>query len=171
MAFLDPDKAKDHLGAWRTQSLFFELNKTNMDDAVFSLKQYDLIKPNKTYPSLYLLYMQYNDPTEYQFATEVLGSWSHWQKMLNNKQIREKVEEWRAEVEVRMMSDSIKNMVRAGREGVKGIAANKYIMEKGWLKRAGRPSKEEVEREKKVMLKFDKELDEIFEGLGNDKPN
>ena len=63
-------KMVDKMGKYRTQSLFLEIGYG--DDAIFTLKDQDHVHDGKTYLSLRKMYLEFNDPTEYQFANEVL---------------------------------------------------------------------------------------------------
>ncbi len=48
----------------------------------------------------------------------------------------------------------------------KGVNAAKYLAEKGYLPKRGRPSKEEVERERKIQAGVNKELESDMERIG-----
>ena len=146
----DKSKLKDAQGRWRTQSLFWEIRNENYAP-IYTLKDYDHEVDGVTYPSLKLIYMEFLDTTEYEFAMAVFGSWKAWQKISNNQDIKAFVDDWRMEMEIKIRSKAIKSLLKtATSEGSKGTAAAKYIAEKGWEKTRGRPNKDEVEREKKI---------------------
>jgi hypothetical protein len=48
----------------------------------------------------------------------------------------------------------------------KGVNAAKYLVEKGYLSKRGRPSKEELEREKKHILGINKDVASDLERIG-----
>lgn len=140
---------KTPMGVPLTQGLFLEIGYP--DSAIFTLKDDDYEYKGCLYLSLKKLYLEMEDVGEYEFATTHLLGWSHWQRLCGNKQLLEHIEVWRYELELKLRSKAIKEiMLKASTE--KGINAAKWIAERGWDKRqAGRPSKAEVERETKVQ--------------------
>ena len=151
----------DHVGAYRTQSLYLETNRSALEP-IMTLKECDWEHKGKMLPSLHRMYMECNDPTEYKVAIEVFGSWKAWQRQLGNEAIMSYVAEWREELEVAIRSTAVSAMVQvSATEGSKGTAASKYLADKGWAKRkAGAPSKEEVEGEKKKHAEVGNHLNE-----------
>lgn len=144
----------DSMGKMRTQSLFLELGYN--DEACFTLKEEDHFYEGKTYPSLKRLYLEAADPTEYKFATEHLLGWKHWQRMCENKAIRKYVDEWREELEVKLRCQAIGDAINLAKAGQ--FQAAKWVADRGWATRAaGRPSKAEIEHEKKVQARIDDE--------------
>ncbi len=138
---------EDVMGRPLTQSLFLEINY-DPEVAIYSLKDYDHTYNGKTFPSLKKLYLQMEDLVEYDFATTYLLSWSHWQRICNNKLFKKKIEEWRIELELKIRSQAVQDIINMTAEE-KSFQAAKWLADKGWDKRkAGRPSKEEIEREK-----------------------
>lgn len=149
-----------------TQSLFLEIGYS--DYAVFTLKDEDYEYNGKVHPSLKRLYLEMEDAGEYEFATTYLLGWKHWQRLCENKQVAKHIEEWRYELELKLRSEAIK-LIRAKAVSEKGINAAKWLAERGWDKRgAGRPTKAEVDHERKfqadVVNLFDEDLKRI-EGL------
>lgn len=145
-----------------TQSLFYETGKGD-DRALFTTKR----KHHKGYVSLYKLYMEIADPTEYLFAKAAFGSWEQWKRVKNNKLLSKlmKIHEWEEELEIRIRSLGIKATILAASEGKTDAA--KYIAEKKWDKRrAGRPTNEEVLRETVIARKLDKETEDELQRLG-----
>lgn len=144
----------DSMGKMRTQSLFLELGYN--DEACFTLKEEDHVYEGKTYPSLKRLYLEAADPTEYKFATEHLLGWKHWQRMCENKAIRKYVDEWREELEVKLRCQAISDAINLAKAGQ--FQAAKWVADRGWATRgAGRPSKSEIDHEKKVQARIDDE--------------
>lgn len=66
---------------------------------------------------------------------------------------------WRDELEVKLRSEGIRNLRKASKEGSRGVSAAKYLAEKGWEKKRGRPSKEEIERERKIQAAMEDDLE------------
>lgn len=88
------------------------------------------------------------DPTEYYFATRVIGDWDQWEEICNNKDIRPTIEQWRRELESKIKSDSLARIIDAAKgETRDALAANKFLLDIPWLKedsRRGRPTKLDV---------------------------
>jgi len=160
-----PDR-KSITGSWLTKALFWEERHPDYTPE-FTTKSEDMVKDGVTYISMKKLYLDYEDPTEYSFAIDVLGSWDHWQFLCASYTIGKHIQKWRDELEIKIKSKAIKAMIKsATQEGSKGTTAAKYIAEKGWEKKAGRPSKAEVERQKKIHAGITSEIDEDAERLG-----
>lgn len=159
----------DDLGRFRTLSLFLEHN-WNHDkfQPIFTIKDRDYEKDGVMYISLRRLYLEIGDPTEYDFAVTVFGSWKHWQKLCNNRMFSDMLAEWREELEVKMRSDAIRSIVDSATSPGQGkVAAARYIAEKGWDKRkAGRPTNEQIKREAKIQGKIDSEVADDLSRLG-----
>lgn len=132
-----------------TQSLFLELNYSHM--AIYTLKDEDYEYNGKLYPSLKRLYLEEEDPTEYIFATKYLLGMKHWLRICDNKQFTPHAEEWRFELELKLRAKGIRELIKSSKKGSQSAA--KWLAEKGWSDRpAGRPSKEEIEREKRIQM-------------------
>lgn len=164
---------KDDMGRYRTQSLFWELRHDNDNryPPIFSLKSYDLVKPEGTYPSLKQIYMSYDHiPNfEYEFALDVFNSWDHWVKLAHETipAIKDEIKAWREELDIKIKAKTLKAMIIASMDNdAKGVNAAKYLAEKGYLAKRGRPSKEEVERERKIQAGVNKELETDMERIG-----
>lgn len=163
---IDKTKLKANNGMPLTQGLFLEIGYT--DYAVYTTKEQDYEYKGVVYPSIKRLYLEMEDVGEYEFATTYFLSWDHWQRICNNKQVLEFVETWRYELELKLRSRALKLICKKA-EGEKGISAAKYLAEKGWDKRtAGRPSKEEVERETKILVDIEREYSGDFKRLAGE---
>lgn len=141
---------KDTRGRYRTKSLFKEW-ETPAYPAYYNLGPEDEGK----YASLRKRYLEIADPTEYEFALLTLGGWDHHKAMLATCQwYREFLELWRAELEIKMRGEGIREMkalLLSKKEPIK-LAAAKYLAEAGWKEvktapKRGRPSKVEVQGE------------------------
>lgn len=137
-----------------TQSLFLEVGYT--DEAIYTLKEVDHEYNGKTYPSLKRLYLEAADPTEYVFATTHLMGWKHWQRICENKLLRKHIDEWREELEVKLRSEAVRQAIAHAASGT--FQAAKWVADRGWATRgAGRPSKADLDREKRIQEKIDDE--------------
>ena len=132
-------------GKWLTKALFFETSLTDdtRHHAIYTLKQDDHEVNGEKYISLYKLYMECTDPTEYEFATTYLGGWSHWLMMQKSPDLMKHINIWKEEYIVRARS----------------------VADKGWIEeKKGRPTNAQVTKAAKEeaqvlsMVKSDKRL-------------
>ena len=158
--------AKDSSGKWLTLALFWEERHDSYAPS-FTLKSYDLEKDGIVYPSLKNIFLAYADPTEYSFAVEVLGGWEHWQMMNKSYKLSSIFQAWRDELDIKHQALGMKALIHASKDNdAKGVNAAKYLVEKGYIPKRGRPSKEEVERELKRSAKSRQELNADLERIG-----
>lgn len=130
------DQLKGPNGKVRTQSLFYELCYHDPSDALFTVKEHDIEAHGKHYVSLHKLYVSMvpNDPTEYEFAMTVFGSWDVWSTICKSPLIKPHVNKWRKEVEVKVKSQAIQAIALEMKEGGRSsFSAAKLLLEKGWL--------------------------------------
>lgn len=147
LASIGPDifkSFKDSQGRFRTLSLFRE-EKHDSYPAFFTLKPYDI----DGYPSLYKKYMAIADPTEYQVAIQLFGSWAHWQQLCSTKWFCEYLDVWRAELKIMLDSERYHEMVKNVADPKTTVAATKWLADRygtgeDQASKRGRPSKEEV---------------------------
>lgn len=137
------DKAKfiDSRGRPLTQGLFLELGyKTEF--AVYTLKEYDYEYQGVLYPSLKQIYLREEDPIEYQFASKHLYNWDQWNRICENSQLKDHIESWRFELELKLSSQAVRDIIDMT-EDEKSFQARKYVAERSWNKRGvGRPKKD-----------------------------
>jgi hypothetical protein len=146
---IDKSKLLDVAGRPLTQSLFLEIGYT--DYAVYTLKEYDHTHKGVLYPSLKKLFLKEEDPTEYSFAEKHLLGWQHWKRLCENKAILAHVTEWREELELRIRSQAVKDMISMCANEGGNYSASKYLADRGWEKRgAGRPSKTDIVQSKAI---------------------
>lgn len=133
-----------------TKGLFFETSR-NSDSVQYTLKDFDY----KGYPSLYRLYMESDDDTEYTFALAYLEGWEHWEMLCGCTWFRPYISRWRKELYLKrtasmlkIISDEAKTTASKNR-----FQAAKYLLDREWEKniptnkKRGRPSKEEISSE------------------------
>ena len=142
-------------GKCRTKSLFYELSYYDTTDVIFTTKEKDIKVDDKVYVSLHQLYVSMvpNDPTEYDFAQRVFGSWDIWQTISKAPQIKPYVNKWRKEVEIKVKSQAIQSIAEEMKTGGRSsFSAAKLLLEKGWL------DKENASQaKKKLQAKEDEE--------------
>ena len=148
---------RDSGGRYRTLSLFKE-HELDSYPAYFTLKKHDKGK----YISMYRKYLEIADPTEYQVAIRLLGSWDHWQQLLKSKWFNEYVQSWREELKVKMASERYFEMLENVKDSKTTVAATKWLEARyGQAKntpKRGRPSNDEVANNLKEQAELDKEL-------------
>lgn len=147
----------------RTISLFLELSYD--ENAIYSLKEDHYTHATRGFfPSIKKLYLELEDPTEYEFASKYFLSWKHWQQVCNSRVMKKHVEEWRHELEVKLRSRGVKHMILSAGQG--NYQASKWLVDRGWdLRGKGRPSKSEVEAEKEIITRVANEYEDDFKRL------
>lgn len=153
---------RDVTGRWRTSSLFVEtIQKASKESGYKPIYCLNRGHPSGL-PCLRDLYMEFEDPTEYMVAEECLGGWDHWMRLCENKWFQEIVEDWRAELEVKIRSKNIANMAEIALSGTgQATQASKWLAEAKWKQtRRGRKTKEEIEKEKEIENKARDSLSE-----------
>lgn len=144
--------------------LFLE-HKYDSDQAVYTLSEHDKVYDGKDFPSLKRLYLEHEDPTEYDFATTYLNSWKQWKKLCGNGEFKKHVEEWREELEVKLRSQAIRDIIDMTANEA-SFSAAKWLADRGWEKRgAGRPTKQEQEKRYNQDRKLSDEFSEDFKRL------
>jgi hypothetical protein len=143
------NKFKNINGVLLLRELFWEHAQDKLN-AVYTLKDQDLVDNETLYPSLYRLYMESNDPTEYLFALAHLDSWKHWQMLSQASFLLPYITRWREELELRFRANALATIHKmASTGGREAFQAAKYITEGNYSQkgkpRAGRPSKAQIE--------------------------
>jgi len=136
-----------------TSSLFKE-STDNQEYVRFTLKD----KSTDKLVSLREEYLKDMDPTGYTTAMRVFGSFRIWRKFYLNKTLRFFLEELQEEVEIKLRVEAIMKM----REMDNPTAA-KWLSDKGWEAKRGRPTKDEVQKERKKEASLLRELNEDAE--------
>lgn len=151
-------------GARYLEGLFYEKARTeNKSSCVYTLKDQDHLG----FPSLYRLYMECEDLTEWEFAQAHLDGWEHWQMLCACKWFAPLVERWRKELELKIRARALRAVKEEALDGRNAYYANKLLLEAGWKdkeeKARGRPSKEEIKKEAEKQAEVDKRLQEDME--------
>ena len=160
------------MGNHYRKSLFYEMYGPG--EAKYSLKDRDHIGTDgKTYPSLYKLYMELGDLTEYEFANKYLEGWHQWTKLLEAGWFKPYINRWRTELELKLKAEALRRILDEAREGGKNsYQANKFFVEKGYIakesepSRRGRPTKAEIARRAAEEVFSSKQIDEDIKRLG-----
>ena len=144
--------------AWRPEYAIYTLSRYDRslpERVEVSEDGVETIRPALELKSLYRLYMDANDITEYDFANKYFAHWDHWQTIANSNWFKDELAKWRKELEIRVVSDALKLIqMEAISESKYAYNANRYLADKGWLpkektpsKGAGRPSKASIQEE------------------------
>jgi hypothetical protein len=150
----ETNKYRNNTNSRYTKALFYEMTMSDKSTVLYTLKDED----HKSYPSLYRLYMDLDDLTEYEFANTYLDGWEHWQMLCDCEWFKPFVLRWREELELRTKAAALRAIKQEANEGTKNsYSANKVLLEGGWKKEAGksvqsrgRPTKDEVNKEAKI---------------------
>lgn len=152
----------DAYGKPRTGSLFYEF-RVDGYEPIWTLSEQDRTIDGKTYPSLMKMYLECRDPTEYRFAMELLGSWSHWSKMCRTNWFGPHVEHWREVLEVKLRSEGIQKMM----ENTDYLKAAQWLAECGWKeKKASKKVRKELEQAQRVIDQVRNQVDDDADRLG-----
>lgn len=114
--------------------MFVELSDSETIKPIFSLAEWRTV------------YVDIADPTDYRAALSLLGDWEHWQWLLQKSSaFAENVSAWREEVATKLASEGVAHLRKQAKD-VKGVAAARWLAEKGFvLKSRGRPPKTKEE--------------------------
>lgn len=144
---IDKSKMKDVMGRPLTQGLFIDFNY-DPKFAIYTWQDEDKEYNGVIYPSLKRLYLEEEDPTEYEFAKKYLLNWQHWQRLKQNRLLLEHFEEWKEELDVKLASSAILQIQDMSAEN---FQAAKWLADRNWSKSSvGRPSKAEKDREQRI---------------------
>lgn len=119
----------------RTNSLFTVHRFANDLEPLYTLKEQDEVIDGVTYPSLYRLYLEANDPYEREFANKYIpNGYTGWLKLTNANFFKEHIEKWRRELDVIIKAKALLRIreVAEVSEGPSGYQANKFLLEGSW---------------------------------------
>lgn len=154
-------------GRHLTLGLFFETTLADKTGVIYTLKDQD----HEGYPSLYRLYMECADPTEFEFAITHLDGWSHWQMLSNANWFKPHIERWRWELELKIKSQALRRIQEEAKEGKSSYHANKFLVEGGYHDKTdsktpvGRPSQERIKKEAERLNQMERDIIEDHERL------
>lgn len=161
------NKFKVHTGQLLYRGLFFETTGADKTGVLYTLKRED----HSGFPSLYRLFMEANDLTEYTFATTALDGWEHWKNLCGCTWFKPYVARWREELDIRARGRAL-NAVRNladNPDAKETFQANKYLLNGEWREKAkhtrGRPSKDDIRSEAAKQAQASRELNEEFERI------
>lgn len=151
------NKFRNSNGRRYLQGLFYETTLSDKGTVVYTLKEQDHevevvdqttgVRERRTYPSLYRLYMEEADITEYTFATKHLDGWSHWQELCSARWFEPFLTAWRDELSRKLeaLYNARMEAIAADLANKGALAANKSLLEglrkPADAKKRGRPGK------------------------------
>lgn len=140
-------KFKNSTGGYLLNAMFYETTLADKSQVSYTLKRED----HEGFPSLYRLYMEADDPTEYNFATAHLDGWDHWERLCECTWFQPYVTKWRRELEIRTRAYALLEVRAKAKDAdsKESFQANKFLLAGGWKppaekRRVGAPSKEDV---------------------------
>ncbi len=163
---------KDTTGRKLTKALFYEEARDK------SLVLYTLADEDKgDVPSLYRLYMELGDLTEYEFATKYFYNWDHWKQLCTLEWFIPHVARWREELDLKTKAEALKRIRQEAQDpkGKNTFSANKILIDRSWenskpkapARKAGRPTREEVQGELKREVNEAKILNEDWQRVSS----
>jgi hypothetical protein len=134
------EKLVDHVGHYLTLSLFEELKRPDVKIApLFKLSDWKK------------LYIAVADPTEYETAMVLIGNWQHWLALRANKVLARYFDEWQQEVDIKLRSLGVRNMISLAGSTSPGAAGSaKWLAEAGYIEDKRLKTKAGQEREAAV---------------------
>jgi hypothetical protein len=163
------DVTKNKTGTVRTKSLFLELSYLDPSSAVFTLKDEDHVYKGRSFTSLSKMFtaMVPSDPTEYDFAETLFGSWAVWETVRKSPLIHPHYVRWKREAEVKVKSEAIRSIVDEMKTGGKSsFSAAKLLLDRGWIEKSTATALAKEIEDKEMNTEAVKLLGEDAERLG-----
>lgn len=154
-------------GARYLKGLFWETTPSDKSSVLYTLKDSD----HQGYPSLYRLYMEIEDQTEYEFASAYLDGYEHWQMLCKCNWFKPYIQRWRNELELKLRARYLAKLMADAEDPTSKtqLISAKYIIEKGWEPKTagkrGRPTKDEISTEAERIAMTELRIQEDFERL------
>lgn len=154
-----------------TVGLFIEFaRKDSTQQAIYSVKHEDYLDPETglVFPSLHRLYIDFGDPTEFNFSNHYFLNYSHWKETSEHPLVLPYAEKWRLELAQKVKADALQSIISVSRSGSKdAVTAARYIISGEWERylnpdvksNRGRPSNRKTSN---IPLVDDKSLMEDF---------
>lgn len=121
---------------------------------------------------VYTTFLELDDPTGYEWAMTYLDHYDTYKRLLEKyPEFKACIDEATAEILHRKKAKAFKRLEQVMEDGTdsQALAAAKYLLEEGWKKKAtkrGRPSKEEVEGERRQAARLSQEEMDDMERIG-----
>lgn len=159
-----------------TNGLFYDSPSTSLQDrtktALYTLKDQDTTHKGKLYPSLYRLYMEMSDLTEYNFAQKYVDGWEHWTILCASPFFKPYISRWRHELELKVRALALSQIESISTDPAHKaqFSACRFLLDGGWKtkedqKTRGRPSKTEIQATLKTYADEERRLEEDFQRI------
>lgn len=152
------------------KGLFYETS-ANPESVVYTLKDKDHTVGSVTFPSLYRLYIESEDLTEYGFAVAHLDGWEHWQMLRSCTWFKPYAKRWAEELETKIRARALARLTaEAASSSKNSFLANKFLLERGWVPKGekspvGRPSKEAIQKEAESLFQASNDAKSDYERI------
>ena len=110
---------------------------------------------------MYQIYMSCD--SEYEAAMLLLNSWKHWEVLCNAPGFMKELVKWREEREIREAAIGKKVLIEEAENG--NVAAARYLVDINTKRKAGRPSKDEVEGQKRKEAAINNKVSSLIERM------
>jgi hypothetical protein len=141
-------------GRFLTQGLFYEYRYQSAKTGPYNLKEQDW----KGTLSMYQIYMACD--SEYDAAQRLLGSWKHWEALLESPFFIAEVSKWREEREIKEAALAKTVLLEQAEEG--SVSAAKSLLDQITKRKAGRPTKAEVTAERQKQAAIDSNVTSLL---------
>lgn len=134
------DRLTNALGHYLTVGLFEEFRRADVAvEPMFKLSVWKKV------------YLELQDPTEYAPAMLLLGNWQHWLALRENKQLAKIFNEWAQELDIKLRSVGVRNMISLAGSTAPGAAGSaKWLAEAGYITDKRLTTKEGKAKEQEV---------------------
>jgi len=132
------DSLRDSRNHLSTKSLFVDVYLPSelidkLNKPYFTLREEDY----GNFVSLYKIYMECDDPTEYNFALEVFGSFDYWNTICQAVFFQKHIKVWRSDLSARIRSKAAKLVKEIATDKNTppsvALAAAKTLMSSNWV--------------------------------------
>lgn len=164
---------KNSMGNLYLRALFYETTQIDKASVVYTLKDTDHLG----YVSLYRVYMECGDVTEYRFVQTYLDGWEHWEALLQCNWFKPYIDRWRRELETRIRSHALVEIraVAGNPDHPSSYHANKYLLDGSWkpagASKHGRPTQAAIQKEASRIASEGHQVASDFERILNPKAN
>jgi hypothetical protein len=148
--------------ALKTRSLFVETNQTPDESPIYTLRREDRVIGGVTYPSIFKLYLEEGDVTEYEVATKYFQGWDHWKRICSSPAVLPYIEKMREELTMRIRSIGVRAIIEEASKDKPSFASKKYLADGGWVdskSKAARKKKADIQSQ--LMNEFEDDLERI----------
>ena len=158
-------------GVHLTKALFYE-KSGDKANVLYTLKDTDITIGDSCFPSLYKLYMEMEDITEFEFAERYFENWEHWMLLCSLSWFSFRAERFRHDLELKLKLQALSHIIAVSRSSTRdAYGASKYILEKGYEKKkannVGRPSTEQIHKQAKILVNENSLIDADFDRILN----